>query len=465
MIEKPNILVIGDLMLDSYLWGNCTRISPEAPVQIVNIDKETSNLGGAGNVINNLKSLDAKVSAISVVGKDKSSKELELLLQDKCIDYLLLKEKKRSTSKKTRIIATHSQVIRFDKENIEKISKKSQNKILLKVQDIIKDMDILILSDYNKGILTKSLTKKIIKISNKHNVKVIADPKGRDFNKYKNTYLLTPNKKEAQEIIGKDLNTKKDFQKLFDYFKEKLNIKVPLVTLSQNGVSYLENNAIVNKPTYAKEVFDVTGAGDTIVATLSYFIAKGFSLSDSIEYANKAAGIVVGKIGCATVSLNEVLSSEDDEYEGKLKSKIELKTIVAQAKKDNRKVVFTNGCFDILHKGHISYLKEAKKLGDILIIALNSNSSIKKLKGENRPINSIEDRIYMLSAYSFVDFITVFDENTPYDLIKTLSPNILVKGEDYKDKKVVGANLVDELKLIKFIKGKSTSSIIDKLKR
>ena len=466
MQNKPNILVIGDLMLDAYLWGNCSRISPEAPVQIVDINDETFNLGGAGNVINNLDSLNSNVTAISVIGEDKNSVELEALLSQKCKDYFLVKEKSRVTTKKTRIIATNSQVIRFDKENIEKIKSSSVNLILEKVKTLIKKMDIVILSDYNKGVLTKKLTKTIIELSNKENIKVIVDPKGKDFRKYKNAYLLTPNRKEAQDIIKENISSKKSLKKLFKYLKKNLNIEVPLVTLSQEGVSYQVKNSIINKPTYAKEVFDVTGAGDTVIDTLSYFIALNYSLSDSIEFANKAAGIVVGKIGCATATLEEIFQekSSKDEFEGKLKNKVNLLNIVGNLKNQNKKIVFTNGCFDILHKGHVKYLKEAKKLGDILIVGLNSDDSIRRLKGENRPINNTKDRAYMLSSYSFIDYIVIFDEDTPYNLIKSISPNILVKGEDYKDKTVVGSSLVDEVKLIKFEPGKSTSSIINRIK-
>ncbi len=453
-------------MLDAYLWGDCSRISPEAPVQIVDISNETFNLGGAGNVINNLKSLNSNVTAISVIGEDKNSVELEKLLTKKCKNYFLLKEKGRVTTKKTRIIAANSQVIRFDKENIKQIKSSSENIILGKIKDIISKIDVVVLSDYNKGVLTKNLTKKIIKLSNKENKKVIVDPKGKDFKKYKNAYLLTPNKKEAQEILGKNLNTEKSFFKLFKYLKENLNIDIPLVTLSKEGVTYEEDNKIINKPTYAKEVFDVTGAGDTVIATLSYFIALNYSLSDSIEYANKAAGIVVGKIGCATATLEEIFQdkSSKDEFEGKLKDKVSLSNIVKEQKEKNKKIIFTNGCFDILHKGHIKYLKEAKSLGDILIIGLNSDDSIRRLKGESRPINDERDRAYMLSSYSFIDYIVIFDEDTPYDLIKSIAPDILVKGEDYKNKVVVGSSLVDEVRLIAFEPGKSTSSIINKIK-
>ncbi|MGM0518971.1 MAG: D-glycero-beta-D-manno-heptose-7-phosphate kinase [Campylobacterota bacterium] len=466
MQNKPNILVIGDLMLDAYLWGSCNRVSPEAPVQIIDIDYETLNLGGAGNVINNLNSLNSNVTAISVVGEDKNSFELEKLLKVKCSDYFLIKEAKRVTTKKTRIIATNSQVVRFDNENIKNIKKSSVNTILDKVKDAIQNIDIVILSDYNKGVLTNKLTKKIIEIANKNSVKVVVDPKGKSFDKYKNAYLLTPNKKEAQEILKEELNSKKSLKKLFKYLRKDLNIDIPLVTLSQNGIAYQVGTEIINKPTYAKEVFDVTGAGDTIIATLSYFIAQKYSLNDSIEYANKAAGIVVGKIGCATATLEEIFEekSSSDEFEGKLKDKVSLLDVVKKAKEEDKKIVFTNGCFDILHKGHVKYLKEAKKLGDILIIGLNSDESVKRLKGENRPINDVNDRAYMLSSYSFVDYIAIFAEDTPLELIKSIFPDVLVKGEDYKNRDIVGSTLVNEVKLIKFEKGRSTTLIIDKIK-
>jgi D-beta-D-heptose 7-phosphate kinase / D-beta-D-heptose 1-phosphate adenosyltransferase len=467
--KTPNVLVIGDLMIDHYLWGSCERISPEAPVQIVDIDRESTILGGAGNVVKNLKALGAKVDIISVISECEVSKELKNLLIDiKVSPKYLISQKDRISSKKSRIIVSNQQVVRYDREVIDEINDKSKLAIVSYFNAIISNYDVILLSDYGKGLLTKELTQSLITIANENNKKLLVDPKGLDFSKYKGAYLLTPNKKEASEATKINIRDDKSLLQAIKWLKETLRLNVSLITLSEEGVAVFDNEIRIH-PTSSKEVFDVTGAGDTILASLGFALSCHDDIDEATKFANLASGVVVGKIGSATATINEIIQYESSLnksiIEEHIKSWDEISTIVSELKNKNKKIVFTNGCFDILHIGHIKYLEAAKKFGDILILGLNSNESVKRLKGESRPINNEEDRAYILASLEMVDYIVIFNEDTPLNLIKLLNPDILVKGSDYEGKKVVGENVVKELKLIKFIDGKSTTNTIAKIKK
>ncbi len=467
--KTPKILVVGDLMIDSYLWGTCNRISPEAPVQIVNIDSENSVLGGAGNVINNLNALGAKVDIISVIGECEASKELRVLLSDINIstEYLVTQEG-RVTSKKNRIIASQQQVLRYDRESNDEINNISQKTILETFNKIINNYDIVLLSDYGKGLLSFNLTQSLIKSANKNGKKLLVDPKGFNYSKYKGAYLLTPNKKEASEATNILIKDVKSLTLAISSLKEQCNLDFSIVTLSEEGVAIFDNELRIH-PTVAKEVFDVTGAGDTVLASLGFALACNISIDDAVKFANLASGVVVSKIGSATVTLNEIIEYElsltKTSSDKHIKNWNQISSIVSELKNNNKKIVFTNGCFDILHIGHIKYLEAAKNFGDILILGLNSDCSVQKLKGENRPINHQDDRARILASLEVIDYVVIFDEDTPIDLIHLIKPDILVKGGDYVGKEVVGQDVVKELKLVKFIDGKSTSSIIERIQK
>ncbi|PHS56523.1 MAG: bifunctional heptose 7-phosphate kinase/heptose 1-phosphate adenyltransferase [Sulfurimonas sp.] len=463
----PKILVIGDLMIDHYLWGSCERISPEAPVQVVDIDKETTILGGAGNVVNNLVALGADVSVRSVIGNDNIGNELLDMLKKIDVDTKnIFIQANRKTSKKSRVIASSQQVLRYDKESKEDILKSSVKSILDSLSGAISQYDVIILSDYGKGVLTETLCQGIINLSNENNVKVLVDPKGHDFIKYKGAYLLTPNKKEAILATKIDICNKQTLKEALLKLKKECDLDISLITLSEDGIATYDKELKIS-PTVAKEVFDVTGAGDTVIASIAYAVSAGKGIDETAAFANLAAGVVVGKIGSATVTLDEV-----EEYEAllhKSTSDAHIKTfdeifeIVSRCKKNGKKIVFTNGCFDILHVGHVKYLQIAKGFGDVLIIGLNSDESVKRLKGESRPINIAKDRAYLLAALEAVDFVVPFESDTPHDLIKMLSPDTLVKGGDYKGKEVVGSEFSGELKLVDFVHGKSTTKTIEKI--
>ncbi|MBU1668281.1 D-glycero-beta-D-manno-heptose-7-phosphate kinase [bacterium] len=465
--KKPNILVVGDLMIDHYLWGKCERISPEAPVQVVAVEKETAVLGGAGNVINNLATLNAKVDVMSVIGDDVNAIELSKMLENIHVNTSnLVVQKGRNTSKKSRIIASQQQVVRYDKESTEDISIEAQDTIAEQFRKNIASYEIIILSDYGKGVLTNDLTRTLIDIANEHAKKVLVDPKGDDYTKYSGSYLLTPNKKEAIEASRVEIKDEKTLFEAITKLKDECNLEVSLITLSEDGIA-IYDEALRKHPTVAREVYDVTGAGDTVIASLGFSLACGYDIDKAVKFANLAAGVVVGKIGSATATLNEIIEYESSlnksTSDSHIKTLEEIELLSQELKRRGKKVVFTNGCFDILHVGHVKYLEEAKSYGDVLILGLNSDESVSRLKGPTRPVNTEDDRAYILASLEAVDYVVKFYDDTPYELIKAVQPHILVKGGDYEGKEVVGQDIADELRLVNFVEGKSTTKTIAKI--
>ncbi len=467
--KSPKILVIGDLMIDHYLWGSCERISPEAPVQVINVGDESVLLGGAGNVINNLNALGAQVDVISVIGNCETSGKLKALLANiKVNTKYLITQNKRITTKKTRIISSQQQVVRYDHESTDEISHESQKSILASFKKLVSNYDVVLLSDYGKGVLTIELTQSLIAIANNKNKKVLVDPKGLDYSKYRGSYLLTPNKKEASEATKINITDDASLTKAITQLKIEYDLDVSLITLSEQGVAIYDGKLRVH-PTVSREVFDVTGAGDTVLASLGFALACGYKIDAAVEFANLAAGVVVGKIGSAITTLNEIIEYESslnkstsDEH---IKTFDEIASLSKELRARGKKIIFTNGCFDILHIGHVRYLQTAKSYGDILILGLNSDRSVTSIKGKGRPINIQLDRAYILAALEAVDYVVVFDEDTPYDLIKAVKPDVLVKGSDYEGKKVVGQDIAHELKLVQFVDGKSTTKTIENIQK
>ena len=465
--KSPKLIVIGDLMIDHYLWGACERVSTEAPVQIVNVNDETTSLGGAGNVVHNLKTLGATVDVISVIGGCEISDDLKELLDDIEVDtkYLFI-EQDRITSKKSRIIASQQQVVRYDRESTDEINNKSQNHILDTFKKIIANYELVLLSDYGKGILTNKLTQSLINVANKYGKKVLIDPKGSDYSKYKGAYLLTPNIKEASEATKINIIDDTSLNQAIIQLKSQCDLDISLITLSDKGVAVYDDEFRIH-PTFAREVFDVTGAGDTVLASLGFALACDLNIDEAIEFSNFAAGVVVGKIGSATATLNEIIEYESSLNksfsEEHIKTLNEMILLCTELKAKGKRIVFTNGCFDLLHAGHVKYLETAKSFGDVLIIGLNSDRSVTALKGEGRPINVQMDRAYILAALEVVDYVVIFDEDTPYKLIKAIKPHTLVKGGDYEGKEVIGQDIADELKLVEFVDGKSSTQTIEKI--
>lgn len=463
-MREVRALVVGDLMLDHYIWGSCDRISPEAPVQVVKIKNETKRLGGAGNVVLNLLSLGAKVGVISAVGNDEVGKEIAKIIKDFGAKPEFIKfEDGRTSSIKSRVMATHQQVVRIDKESIENIA--CEDELVREFGAALDNYDVVLLSDYGKGVLTPKVCAKLINEANLKNKPVLIDPKGKDYSKYAGATLLTPNKKEASEAVGFSINSDAELENALKKLKNELNLTHSLITISEEGIALLKDDKSVKFPALAKEVFDVTGAGDTVLATLGYMLGLKESIEKAIETANLAAAVVVAKVGSATASfeeINELIRSHGSlSFESKIKKVDELCELLKN--RGEKKLVFTNGCFDILHAGHVKYLAKAREFGDILVLGLNSDRSVRELKGQSRPVNSEFDRASVLAALGSVDYVVIFDELTPLDLIKALKPDILVKGADYAGKEVVGSEVVGDVRLVEFVKGRSTTNLINRI--
>ena len=445
---KKKITVIGDVMIDWYLHGESSRISPEAPVPVVNFKESKFQLGGAANVANNLKHLEIEPFLIGAIGNDHFGSLLKEHLKAEKIKFNLLTEKSFQTICKQRLMSSNQQLARIDYEKYFHGSKLT-NIFNTFIKNIAKT-DLIIVSDYGKGTIFNA--RKLIQSAKKLKKKILIDPKGKDFTKYKGANLITPNKAEFENIMGK-VGSKRDLANKAKKMLEDLNLESLIVTLGSEGMYVLtkSNKKITGDfiNAYPQEVFDVSGAGDTTISALGAALSEGNDIFSAAEFANLAASISVSKLGTSTVSKDEVASLE--------------------ASKGNKEqvIVFTNGCFDIIHSGHLDLLKEARSYGDKLIVGLNSDKSISKLKGPDRPIIGQSERKKILSALKFVDEVIIFNEENPLKLIKKLKPSILVKGADYSKEQVVGGEFVEsyggEIKLVKLTKGKSSSKIINKL--
>jgi D-beta-D-heptose 7-phosphate kinase/D-beta-D-heptose 1-phosphate adenosyltransferase len=464
---SPSVLVVGDLMIDHYLWGKTDRISPEAPVPVIDVQRESEVLGGAGNVVNNLIALGAHVSVASAIGEDENGRRLAMMLKSLGVKTdALIAEPTRKTTRKSRVIASHQQVVRFDYETRQDISEATEEKILASIERQLFVTDIILLSDYGKGVLTPRLTQQIIELADRQGVKVLVDPKGKDYSKYRGATLVTPNKKEASEATGIEIVDHESLKKAGFQLKNGLDLEMAMITLSEEGMAIFDET-MRTIPTVAREVYDVTGAGDTVLSTLGFVLAAGGDIDEAARIANAAAAVVVGKLGSATASWDEIISYESTLHESTTEHRIKSRDALAQSikrlKEEGKRIVFTNGCFDILHLGHVKYLEKAKSFGDVLIVGVNSDASVRRLKGESRPVNPQYDRAYLLAALDAVDFVTIFDEDTPYELIKMVEPDVLVKGGDYRGKEVVGSDIAKEVRLVDFVDGKSTTKIIEKI--
>ena len=445
---KKKITVIGDVMIDWYLHGESSRISPEAPVPVVNFKESKFQLGGAANVANNLKHLEIEPFLIGAIGKDHFGSKLKEHLKGENINFNLLSEVSFQTICKQRLMSSNQQLARIDYEQYFHASKLS-NIFNTFIKNIAKT-DLIIVSDYGKGTIFNA--RKLIQSARKFRKKILIDPKGKDFTKYKGANLITPNKSEFEKIMGK-VGSKKDLLNKAKKMLKHLNLESLVVTLGSEGMYVLsKSNKKIKEEfinAYPQEVFDVSGAGDTTISALGAALSEGKDIFSAAEFANFAASISVSKLGTSTVNKDEIAG------------------LMALEGSKKQVIVFTNGCFDIIHSGHLDLLKEAKSYGDKLIVGLNSDKSISKLKGPDRPIINQSERKKILSALKFVDDVIIFNEENPLKLIKKLKPNILVKGADYTKEQVVGGKFVEsyggQIKLVKLTKGKSTSNIIDKI--
>ncbi len=461
--STARVLVVGDIMLDRYWTGPTRRISPEAPVPVVKVEKNEERPGGAANVALNIAALGGQTRLIGFVGQDEAADSLEQLLAKHKVDTDLVRVPNLPTITKLRILSGHQQLIRLDFE--DSFASADPAPMLEKIDAALPDFDVLILSDYAKGALTA--VQPIIQLARKHKVPVLIDPKGNSFEKYRGATLIKPNMLEFEIIVGKVKDETDLIEKAQGLMRE-LDLEALLVTRSENGMLLVRKSGeVLTLRTQAKEVFDVTGAGDTVVGALATALSAGKSLEDACAIANNAAGVVVAKLGTSVVTPQELAQSlheQNQEQAFGVMTEAELKTAVMAARRRGEKIVMTNGCFDILHAGHVSYLKAARKLGDRLIVAVNTDDSVRRLKGEKRPIVPEDQRMAVLSALDSVDWVVPFGEDTPQRVIGEILPDLLVKGGDYKPEDIAGYAEVTsnggEVLVLHFEDGCSTSNIV-----
>jgi D-beta-D-heptose 7-phosphate kinase/D-beta-D-heptose 1-phosphate adenosyltransferase len=460
-IGAVKCLVMGDLMLDEYLWGKTERISPEAPVLVVDVLREELRLGGAGNVVNSLRALGAQVAVCSVVGQDANGEALLAALQrqEAATDAVFL-DTARRTSRKTRVVASNQQIVRIDRESRTAIPREQEERVCEWIAAHAGQFSVILMSDYNKGVLTQRAIEATIAAAAKAGVPVLVDPKGADFARYHGATILTPNRKEAETASGVAIRDEASLSQAAELIMETAGLEHLLITRSEEGMSlFTRHGAAVHIPTVAREVFDVSGAGDTVLATLAVGMASGLAMAEAAGLANVAAGIAVGKLGTSTVAPAEIINAvalSHSDSESKIKNRDVLPAIIEAEKASGKRIVFTNGCFDLLHAGHVKYL-----------LGLNSDASVRRLKGPKRPLIGEEERAHILAALDCIDYVVIFDEDTPLELITALKPHILAKGGDYTADGVVGKEVVEayggRVELVSFVDGKSTTNIIERV--
>jgi D-beta-D-heptose 7-phosphate kinase / D-beta-D-heptose 1-phosphate adenosyltransferase len=461
--SNGKVLVIGDLMLDRYYFGSVNRISPEAPVPVVKVKKASDTLGGAGNVANNLAHLGSKVTVIGTTGKDENSGLIGAFCRKNAIRLSAI-QTSLPTITKIRVIGEHQQVVRVDFEEEFRFTPELLSRVKKTILRNMAYVKVVVLSDYGKGFCSKDLCAFVIREASKRKIAVVVDPKGHDWTRYRGATIVTPNVKELGDVVGFAVgNTDEPIASHAKKIVAAYRLGSLLVTRSEKGMSLVSAKEVTHVPTEAREVFDVSGAGDTVVATLAAALASGYPLPDAVILANKAAGIVVAKIGTVPVTHRELRAVLDYEYNPKLLTGAEVVRQGGLLKKQGKKIVFANGCFDILHRGHVHLLQKAKQLGDCLIVALNSDASCRTIKGPGFPLNNEKDRAHLIAALGSVDYITVFNEPSPLALIRRLKPDFIIKGGNYRTQEVVGHEFAGKTVIIPELAGYSTGKIAKKI--
>ncbi|MFA6051244.1 MAG: bifunctional D-glycero-beta-D-manno-heptose-7-phosphate kinase/D-glycero-beta-D-manno-heptose 1-phosphate adenylyltransferase HldE [Methylobacter sp.] len=460
---QARIVVMGDVMLDRYWSGQAARISPEAPVPVVRVKNIEDRIGGAGNVALNIAKLGGKVTLLGVVGNDAEGEILKRLLEAEGVACDFVVEQGIRSICKLRIMAQHQQLIRLDFEDTPTVFDRDALKARLVRH--LPESDAIVFSDYGKGTLA-GVADYIVQ-AKQAGVKVLVDPKGVDYQRYAQADVITPNLSELHAVVGACENENSLIEKGRALLKEQ-NIQTLLLTRGEAGMTLIQEGQVHSLPAQAKDVFDVTGAGDTVIAVMALGVALDMSLYDAMYLANLAGGIVVGKLGTSTVSMQELtraMHSDRDLLYGVV-SEDELAQLIAGARANDERIIMTNGCFDLLHAGHVAYLEQAKALGDRLIVAVNSDASVRQLKGDSRPINGLQERMTVLAALACVDWVVSFEEETPERLYCRLLPDVIVKGGDYRPEQVAGGDCViqagGEVKILQFVDGQSTTAMIKK---
>lgn len=465
--DSSRVLVVGDVMLDRYWHGSTSRISPEAPVPVVSINDEEARAGGAGNVALNSAVLGAKSYLLGLAGPDSAADQIERMLEERGVACSLQRVEGSKTITKLRILSRHQQLIRLDFE--DHFPRWDFDALLAAFNGLLDRVDVVILSDYAKGVLRRSAD--LVEAARRAGKQVVIDPKGTDFERYRGATIITPNLQEFEAVVGRCQGDAEIVAKA-ERLRQQLELDAVLVTRSEKGMTLVANGyEPLHLHTRAHEVYDVTGAGDTVVATLGAAIGAGVPLPEAVALANLAAGVVVGKLGTATVTIAELMSalkSEGRSTPSGYCAEDELIVMIAGAKAKGERVVMTNGCFDILHPGHVDYLERARALGDRLVVAINDDDSVRRLKGKSRPINPLATRARMLLALSCVDWVVAFSEDTPERLYCRALPDILVKGGDYSEDAVAGGECVKaaggQVRILDLLQGHSTTDLIARIR-
>ena len=477
--QPHKIVVAGDFMLDRYVYGNADRLSPDAPVPVLTAQRQTHQPGGAANVCLDLRALRCEVACLGVVGKDESAEELSNALADAgCSTAGLIRKPGRPTTVKHNFVglAQHrhpQKMFRVDHESREPLGERTVARLLAKARTLLKGASALCLEDYDKGVLSQPVCRGLIRLARRLKVPVLVDPAAiEDYSKYRGATCLTPNRTEAALATGKDNQSNSDADNATARtLLRQLGLEAVVLTLDRHGSLLVQKGRPARPvPTVARAVYDVTGAGDMVLAMLAAATANGADWYTATELANAAAGLEVERFGVVPIELDEILLSllqQQHQELGKLRTLEQLLPELAAYRKQGKQVAFTNGCFDILHAGHVSYLRNARAQGDLLVVGLNSDASIRKIKGKGRPVNRQEDRIQIMSELESVDYLIVFDETKPLRLIRAILPDVLIKGSDYKKNQVEGADIVEKaggrIALMPLVKGRSTTNIIGKI--
>jgi len=471
-LNEASVTCIGDLMLDRFIYGEVERVSPEAPVPVLRVASETDMLGGAGNVVRNLAALQARSALAAVVGDDEAGHRTETLLRElpHCRPFLIV-EPGRGTTIKTRCIGGNQQILRVDREQRDAIAEETSEALLANLKEGLAATQVCVLSDYGKGVLTADLTRSAIELAHASGCRVVIDPKGTDYERYRGADVITPNREELAIATGMPARQEADLVSAAQQLRERYSIGAVVVTRSEEGMSVIEADAIHHLPAETLEVYDVSGAGDTVVATLAAACAVGMPLAAAAQLANVAAGIAVSKLGTAVTEARELLATLRHrqllDFEGKVMDHQLARRLTQSWQAEGLVVGFTNGCFDLIHPGHVALLENARKACDRLVVGLNSDASTTRLKGPQRPVQNEAARATVLASMSSVDMVVTFSDDTPLALLEELRPDVLIKGADYTLDQVVGADLVHgyggRVELIEIVPEQSTTRIVDRL--
>jgi len=465
--SKQDVLVIGDVMLDEYIFGDVSRISPEAPVPILREKKREWSLGGASNVALNCKQIGCNVTLIGVLGAGDiaGKKFLSMLSENGLAKSGIVTSSTRVTTCKKRLMASNHQLMRIDSEDHAPLSQEEFEQVKEKIAQFVKKGGVVLISDYAKGVLTPEVLQTIMKSAKQHNCTVIVDPKGNVFDKYRGATFIKPNYKEYLQMVQcYGLSFEDSIVENGKKLCEALDVSGLIVTLGEKGIQFVSPKEELFVPACKRDVYDLTGAGDTVMAFLALGLSVGLQMNQCLKLSNHAAAVAVSHVKTYAVSLDELIAKEHDFDQKVFYDWAMLKIELDWLKLENKKIVFTNGCFDLLHSGHLHLLQEAKKLGDILVVAVNTDESVKRFKGESRPIKTLKERLHILASIHIVDFVVAFDQDAPKELIEYVQPNVLVKGSDYKKEEVAGYEFMVKsgglVHLVDLKQGHSTSRLV-----